>query len=97
MGILDDLTSDHPGYATTAGGGRLDQILADLDALPKTDQFPQENYDRLVAMLESPVTAWGHTQLVGVIRQVCAALGVNDREINHNNVGDWRQKRWRQE
>jgi len=92
MALLDDLIADHPGYTTTAGGARLTQILADLEALPKTDEFPQENFDLLVAMLESPVTEWGHKQLTGIILQVCAALGVNDRELNHTNVASWRSK-----
>lgn len=94
MGILDDLAAEHHGYTTTAGGSRLDQILADLDNLPKTKEFPQENYDRLIAMLEGPVTDWGHVQLTGIVRQVCAALGVDDRGLNKDNVGQWRQKRW---
>lgn len=95
MGVLDELRiGQQRTYSTSAGGSRLDQILADLDALPKTEDFPQENLDRLIAMLEAPVTEWGHKQMLGLIHQVCAALGVNPRELNHQNVVQWRGKRW---
>lgn len=96
MGILDDLTAEHRGYTTTAGGSRVTQILDDLDQIPKTKDFPQADYDRLVEMLEAPVTAWGHKQLTVILRQVCAALDVNDRDVNVSNVGQWRAKRWRE-
>lgn len=96
MGILDDLLDDDqkPTYSTTVGGSRLDMILADLDALPKTDDFPQENLDRLIAMLEGPVTEYGHKWLLVKIHQVCAALGVDTRELTYQNVIQWRAKRW---
>ena len=94
MALLDDITAGQQTYSCTAGGSRLDLILADLDALPKTGDFPQENYERLIEMLESPVTAWGHKQLTGIVRQLCAALGVDDRELNKHNVTQWRNRRW---
>ena len=95
MGVLDDLLAgETQTYSTTAGGSRLDQILADLDALPKTDDFPQDNLDRLIAMLEGPVTQYGHKQLLRWIMQICHALGVDTRELNHQNVVQWRAKRW---
>ena len=95
MGVLDDLLAgETQTYATTSGGSRLDLILADLDALPKSDDFPQENLDRLIAMLEGPVTEWGHKQLLRIVRQTCAALGVDQRDLNATNVAQWRARRW---
>lgn len=95
MGILDDLIdNEQQTYSTTVGGSRLDQILTDLDALPKTADFPQDNLDQLIAMLEGPVTEWGHKRMLTTIHQVCAALGVDSRELKYQNVVQWRAKRW---
>ena len=92
MGILDEIAPVRSTHSSTKGSSRLDLILGDLEALPKTKEFPQEDFDRLLAMLLAPVSEWSHAQLVQVLRQVCAALGVDDRDINRGNLGDWRGK-----
>lgn len=93
MTVLDAAIGERQTYTTTSGGSRVDLILADLDALPKTADFPQENLDQLVTMLEAPITEWGHTELLRIIRQVCAAVGVDDRELAYQNVAQWRHRR----
>lgn len=94
MSILDDaIDGNEQNYSPSAGGSRLDLILGDLDKLPKTDDFPQSDLDRLIEMLESPPTEWGHTSLLRTIRQLCAALEVDDRELTMQNVKQWRSKR----
>lgn len=94
MTVLDGALGDRQTYATTSGGSRLDLILSDLDDLPKTKDFPQENLDRLLAMLDAPVTEYGHRELWRIIRHVCAAVGVDDRELAYQNVAQWRHRNW---
>ncbi len=81
-------------------GSPLDAAIAATEPPPTPNTVDRvidrlhdfEDVDRLLDMLRSPISEWGHKRMADIIRDVCDELGVDHEDCSQKNVEEWRKR-----